>query len=152
MQIRIFFPPLFFLVGVSVLRVLMLLPTHHHQQPQQQSLEKKNEENKSAERLRGWLWGRGGHRLSAAKQKEHIYRMFLFPFAGITSPSTHQPNPPPERSVNCNYSEISFWHLLGFLFFQWGLGDDCCICVCMCAYVSVRGRFLCLWVVAAWST
>lgn len=86
-------------------------------------------------------WGGGcggGHRLSAAEQKEHICRMFLFPLDRITHPQKQIQ--PPERSVNCNYSEISFWHLLGFLrCFLVGVGGWL---LYLC--INVRAGFLCL--------
>lgn len=69
----------------------------------------------------GCVWG--GRRLSAAKQKEHI-----------------SPAPPDlsaveyAASVNCNYSEISFWHLFSFFSSALGWLPGC---IWICNWLSV---------------
>lgn len=84
----------------------------------------------------GCVWG--GRRLSAAKQKEHI-----------------SPAPPDlsaveyAASVNCNYSEISFWHLFSFFSSALGWLPGCiwicnwlCVCALLCLWHTLK--YLCL--------
>jgi len=67
-----------FWVGVSILRVS---PTRHHHQPQKQS--HLYEKKKSADGLRGWLWGRPSLKCYQTK-RTHLQDVFISPCRDYT--------------------------------------------------------------------